>query len=102
MSGSRLLQGGAAGESSSVLRMLTDPNRSYSFRYPLQMQRFLGAALTYCKAYPNDVAHVLRCLGSQDMAGLQRLQEICSFPHTVDVCSGLLSTATIDWCFNCY
>ena len=93
MPSSQLLQGGAAGESSSVLRMLTDPNRSYSFRSPLQMQHFLGAAFTYCKAYPNDVAHVLRCLGSQDMAGLQRLSEICCFPHTIDVRSGLLDAA---------
>lgn len=65
--------------------MFTDGNRSFSFQTPLQMQRFLGAALAFCKLYPNNVAYVLRCLGSQDTAGLQRLREISSFPHTVTV-----------------
>lgn len=77
-----MLQGVTQADSASVLRTFTDGNRSYSFQTPLQMQRFLGAALTHCKLYPNDVAYVLRSLGSQDTAGLQRLREICCFPHT--------------------
>ena len=72
-------------DSISVLRMFTDGNRSYSLRHPAQMQRFLGAALTHCKSYPNDVAYLLRCLGSQDTAGLQRLREISCYPHAIAV-----------------
>ena len=49
------------------------------------MRRFLGAALTHCKMYPNDMALVLHCLGSPESAGLQRLAEICQFPRTVSV-----------------
>lgn len=79
------LQGSTPSDSASLLRLFTDGNRSFTFHSPLQMQRFLGAALTHCKLYPNDVAYVLRCLGSQDTAGLQRLRDISRFPHSVTV-----------------
>ncbi|KAL0023606.1 hypothetical protein WJX77_006297 [Trebouxia sp. C0004] len=71
-------------DSYTALRTLTDGSRSYSFRTPLQMRRFIDAGLTHSKTYPSDVAFVLRCLGSADTAGLQRLGEICRFPHAVD------------------
>ena len=55
--------------------MFTDGNRSYSLRHPAQMQRFLGAALTHCRSYPNDVAYLLRCLGSQDTLAYSALEK---------------------------
>ena len=80
------LQANQTVDSYTTLRTLTDGSRSYSFRTPLQMRRFIDAGLTYCRTYPTDVAFVLRCLGSSETAGLQRLGEICRFPHTVTVC----------------
>ena len=49
------------------------------------MRRFLGAALDYCRVYPNDAAYVLQCLGGAETAGRQRLAEICQYPYTVEV-----------------
>ncbi|KAL3153833.1 hypothetical protein ABBQ32_013409 [Trebouxia sp. C0010 RCD-2024] len=74
-------QGTKVGDSSTLLRMLTDGERSFPFRTPLQMRRFLGEALTHCKMY--DASRVLQCLGSPETAGSQRLIEICHFPHSV-------------------
>lgn len=71
-------------DSSTVLRTLLDGSRSHPFKTPLQMRRFVGAALNHCKMYPNDVALVLQCLGSPESAGRQRLAEICRFPHSVN------------------
>ena len=72
-------------DSFAILGRFTDGNQSYSLQQPLQMQRFLGAALTHCKNYPNDVAYVLHCLGSQNTAGLQRLREVSCYPHAITV-----------------
>ena len=69
--------------------MFTDGTQSYSMRTPQQMRRLIAAALTHCKTYPTDVAHVLACLGSRERAGLQRLSEISRFPHSIDVSGNL-------------
>ena len=82
---------GSSQDSYTLLRTLTDGQRSYSFRTPNQMRGFIEAALAHCRTYPNDVAFVLRCLGSAETAGLSRLSEICQFPHLISVrleCSG--------------
>ena len=71
------------GDSSMVLRNFTN-ERTRPLRGSLQMRRFVGAALTYCKLY-NDAAFVLQCLGSPETAGRQRLFEICQFPYAVHV-----------------
>ena len=82
-----MLQSNQTVDSYTTLRTFTDGSRSYSFRTPLQMRRFIDAGLTHCRTCPSDVAFVLLCLGSPDTAGLQRLGEICRFPYTVKVCS---------------
>ena len=79
----RQMQGRNTGDSSIVLRTLTN-ERSHPFRGSLQMRKFVDAALTHCKIY-NDAAFVLQCLGSPETAGRQRLVEICQFPHAVNV-----------------
>ena len=77
------MQGVNMGDSPNVLRTFTN-ERSYPFRNPSQMRKFVCAALSHCKTY-NDAALVLQCLGSPDTAGRHRLAEICQFPFAVHV-----------------
>lgn len=74
-----MLQANQTADGYTALRTLTDGSRSYSFGTPLQMRRFIDAGLTHCRTYPSDVAFVLRCLGSSETAGLQRLGEYAGF-----------------------
>lgn len=95
------LQGGGTGDSRATLRLFTDGTRSYSFKTPLQMRRFVGAALEFCKTYPSDVAYLLQCLGSFETAGRQRLAEICQLAHSIDVsCPDSLNVIVIHWCLQ--